>query len=147
MLHMVKLAVGIQSIEDLALRQSLQTPPVDDLDGTDPTGMPWFRTRMYPRRAAEMVDGGSIYRVISGRILCRQRITAIRPDTREDGTACALVMMAPEIIPVSPRAMRPFQGWRYLRPEDAPPDLRAHDHTGDVLPEALRNELAELCLI
>lgn len=75
---------------------------------------------MYPRRAAEICEGGSIYRVIGGRILCRQRITAIRPDTREDGTACALVVMAPEIIPVSPRAMRPFQGWRYLRPEDAP---------------------------
>ncbi|AXY21507.1 MULTISPECIES: DUF1489 family protein [Komagataeibacter] len=147
MLHMVKLAVGIQSIEDLARRQSHQTPPVDDLDGTDATGMPWFRTRMYPRRAAEIVDGGSIYRVIAGRILCRQRITAIRPDTRDDGASCALVVMDPEIIPVSPRAMRPFQGWRYLRPEDAPPDLTANGHTGDVLPEALRNELAELCLI
>ncbi|ATU73649.1 DUF1489 family protein [Komagataeibacter rhaeticus] len=147
MLHMVKLAVGIGSIEDLARRQSHQTPPVDDLDGTDPTGLPWFRTRMYPRRAAEILDGGSIYRVIGGRILCRQRITAIQPDTREDGTPCALVVMAPEIIPVSPRAMRPFQGWRYLRPEDAPPDLRASSHGGDVLPEALRNKLAELCLI
>ena len=147
MLHMVKLAVGIGSIEDLARRQSHQTPPVDDLDGTDTTGLPWFRTRMYPRRAAEILDGGSIYRVIGGRILCRQRITAIRPDTREDGTPCALVVMAPEIIPVSPRAMRPFQGWRYLRPEDAPPDLRASGNSGDVLPEALRNKLAELCLI
>ncbi|GCE81202.1 DUF1489 domain-containing protein [Komagataeibacter oboediens] len=147
MLHMVKLAVGIQSIEDLAARQSLQTPPVDDLDGTSAAGMPWFRTRMYPRRAADILDGGSIYRVIGGRILCRQRITAIQPDTREDGTPCALVVMAPDIIPVQPRAMRPFQGWRYLRPEDAPPDLLANSHTGDVLPEALRNELAELCLI
>ncbi|GBR34862.1 DUF1489 family protein [Komagataeibacter oboediens] len=147
MLHMVKLAVGIQSIEDLAARQSLQTPPVDDLDGTSATGMPWFRTRMYPRRAADILDGGSIYRVIGGRILCRQRITAIQPDTREDGTPCALVVMAPDIIPVQPRAMRPFQGWRYLRPEDAPPDLLANSHMGDVLPEALRNELAELCLI
>ncbi|ARW17798.1 DUF1489 family protein [Komagataeibacter europaeus] len=147
MLHMVKLAVGIQSIEDLAARQSLQTPPVDDLDGTSAAGMPWFRTRMYPRRAAEILDGGSIYRVIAGRILCRQRITAIQPDTREDGTPCALVVMAPDIIPVQPRAMRPFQGWRYLRPADAPPDLLANSHTGDVLPEALRNELAELCLI
>ncbi|GAN98808.1 hypothetical protein Gxy13693_011_042 [Komagataeibacter xylinus NBRC 13693] len=147
MLHMVKLAVGIQSIEDLAARQSLQTPPVDDLDGTGAAGMPWFRTRMYPRRAADILDGGSIYRVIGGRILCRQRITAIQPDTREDGTPCALVVMAPDIIPVQPRAMRPFQGWRYLRPEDAPPDLLANSHMGDVLPEALRNELAELCLI
>ncbi|BAK84799.1 DUF1489 family protein [Komagataeibacter medellinensis] len=147
MLHMVKLAVGIGSIEDLVRRQSHQTPPVDDLDGTDTAGLPWFRTRMYPRRAAEICEGGSIYRVIGGRILCRQRITAIRPDTREDGTACALVVMAPEIIPVSPRAMRPFQGWRYLRPEDAPPDLRTSSHSGDVLPKALRNELAELCLI
>ncbi|AQU88062.1 hypothetical protein B0W47_11970 [Komagataeibacter nataicola] len=147
MLHMVKLAVGVHSLEELAARQSLQIPPVDDLDGTSPSGQPWFRTRMYPRRAAEILDGGSIYRVISGRILCRQRITAITPDTREDGVACALVVMAPEIIPVSPRAMRPFQGWRYLKPADAPPDLLANSHSGDALPEALRNELAELCLI
>ncbi|WP_308720181.1 DUF1489 domain-containing protein [Komagataeibacter xylinus] len=147
MLHMVKLAVGVHSLEELAARQSLQIPPADDLDGTSASGQPWFRTRMYPRRAAEILDGGSIYRVIAGRILCRQRITAIEPDTRDDGVACARVVMAPEIIPVSPRAMRAFQGWRYLKPADAPPDLLANSHAGDILPEALRNELAELCLI
>ncbi|MBB2168505.1 DUF1489 domain-containing protein [Gluconacetobacter aggeris] len=148
MLHLVKLAVGITSLEDLAHRQRTMAEGAGDgLDGTRPSGHPWLRTRMFPRRAPEILDGGSLYRVINGLILCRQRVIEIRPDTREDGVACALVVLAPEIIPVAPRPMRPFQGWRYLSPADAPPDLSVGGGDGGTLPESLRRNLAGLCLI
>lgn len=148
MLHLVKLAVGITSLEDLAHRQRTMAEGAGDgLDGTRPSGHPWLRTRMFPRRAPEILDGGSLYRVINGLILCRQRVIEIRPDTREDGVACALVVLAPEIIPVAPRPMRPFQGWRYLSPADAPPDLPVGGGDGGTLPESLRRNLAGLCLI
>ncbi|MBV1832666.1 DUF1489 family protein [Novacetimonas pomaceti] len=148
MLHMVKLAVGVGSIAELAQRQQPNPPvPGDGLDGTAPSGQPWLRTRMYPRRAGEILEGGSLYRVIAGMIMCRQRITGIRPDTRDDGVACALITLDPLIVPVAPRSMRPFQGWRYLRAADAPPDLGHSDMNGDILPDDMRRELAALCLI
>ncbi|MBB2204443.1 DUF1489 family protein [Gluconacetobacter takamatsuzukensis] len=148
MLHLVKLAVGISSLEDLAHRQRTMAEGAGDgLDGTQPSGRPWLQTRMFPRRAPEILDGGSLYRVIGGLILCRQRVVEIRPDTREDGVACALIVLAPEIVPVAPRPMRPFQGWRYLSPADAPPDLAVGGGDGGTLPESLRRDLAGLCLI
>ncbi|WP_075595916.1 DUF1489 family protein [Novacetimonas hansenii] len=148
MLHMVKLAVGVGSLPELALRQQVEPPmPRDGLDGTTPAGQPWLRTRMFPRRAPEILEGGSLYRVIAGMVMCRQRITGIRPDTRDDGVACALITLDPLIVPVVPRSMRPFQGWRYLRAADAPADLGHFDLDGDTLPDDMRRELAALCLI
>ncbi|WP_342629162.1 DUF1489 domain-containing protein [Nguyenibacter vanlangensis] len=148
MLHLVKLAVGIASIDDLSHRQrTMMDDAGDGLDGTHADGNPWLRTRMFPRRAEEILGGGSLYRVIGGMILCRQRIVAIRPDQREDGAACALVVLDPLIVPVAPRPMRPFQGWRYLRPADAPPDLGHGGGDTAALPDTLRRDLAGLCLI
>ncbi|GBQ34895.1 DUF1489 domain-containing protein [Gluconacetobacter azotocaptans] len=148
MLHLVKLAVGISSLDDLAHRQrTMMDGAGDGLDGTRADGRPWLRTRMFPRRAEEILAGGSLYRVIGGMILCRQRVVDIRPDVREDGAACALVVLDPQIVSVAPRPMRPFQGWRYLSPADAPPDFSGPTDAGGTLPEALRRELAGLCLI
>ncbi|MBB2203080.1 DUF1489 family protein [Gluconacetobacter tumulisoli] len=148
MLHLVKLAVGITSLDDLAHRQqTMMDGAGDGLDGTRMDGRPWLRTRMFPRRAEDILAGGSLYRVIGGMILCRQRVVDIRPDVREDGAACALVVLDPSIVPVTPRPMRPFQGWRYLSPADAPADFGGTTGAGGALPEALRRELAGLCLI
>jgi hypothetical protein len=36
-------------------------------------------------------------------------------------------MLAPDLIATLPQPRRAFQGWRYLRVEDAPPDLRMAD--------------------
>jgi hypothetical protein len=140
MLHLTKLAVGVRDIEhlrELQVERSLRNPPLR------------HRTRSFPRRHQEVTDGGSMYWVISGSMLARQRIVDIIEDKRDDGTPCTGFLLAPELVPLAGRPTKPFQGWRYLRPEEAPADLvlgpRALDE--DELPPALRRELRVLCLL
>jgi hypothetical protein len=125
-LHMIKLVVGCDTVEELL-----------DWRHTHQAGEPWIlRTRQTPKRAAEMVDGGSVYRVFKGQILCRQRILAV--DTVGDGpNARCQVTLAEEVVRVVPTPRRAFQGWRYLEPKDAPHDLLA-EVFGDVPPELAR---------
>ena len=105
------------------------------------------RTRQMPKRAADIIDGGSIFWVIGGMIQCRQRVIDISPDQRADGTACNAIILDPTIVLVGCRPVRPFQGWRYLNPDAAPPDLAEGGGSDAQLPMALRLALAELCLL
>ena len=103
-------------------------------------------TRHLPRRAAELLAGGSLYWVIDGTMLVRQRITSIEPSTRADGSACAAIGLDADLAAVVGRPVRAFQGWRYLRGEDAPADLSAGSAEA-ALPHALAQRLRELCLL
>ncbi|MBS4075941.1 DUF1489 domain-containing protein [Ameyamaea chiangmaiensis] len=133
---MVKLAVGVSSIADMA-----------ELHARQPGDAIIVRTRMFPKQAEALLAGGSLFRVIAGSIQCRQRILRIDTGERDDGVACAIIALDRAIVPVLPRAMRPFQGWRYLKAADAPPDLSAMaSSTGD-LPPDLRRALGALCLL
>lgn len=140
MLHILKLAVGVRDIDDLREFQAerLRT-----------RGFLFHRTRMAPRRRDEVLDGGSIYWVISGSLLARQRILDIRDDERDDKTPCTALILDPDVVPLAGRPTRPFQGWRYLDPADAPPDLPDIGAIVgiDRLPAALRQELRTLCLL
>lgn len=141
-LHMIKLIVGCTSPE--MLREWVQIERHN--------GIAYVRTRTMPKRAKEILQhGGSIYRVMNGLILCRQPIIGFEIYTRDDGHPGTLIMVSDEVIPTQPRPMRPFQGWRYFKPEDAPPDLDGHDTLQDdgisALPPALRNQLSELGLL
>ncbi len=140
MLHVMKLAVGIRDKAHLAAFQAERA-------GANPPLR--HRTRNMPRRAAEIVEGGSIYWVVAGALVIRQRIIDIAEDCWEDGTACAGLFLDPSLVPVAGRTVKPFQGWRYLAAEDAPPDLRAGERAAgdDALPPALRRELRHLCLL
>lgn len=140
MIHLIKLTVGCSGIDALAER--MKSPRVD--------GYGVITTRTMPKRAEEVLAGGSLYRVIDGMLLCRQPIADLRSHQRPDGTTGTLILVDDAIIPVKPRAMRPFQGWRYLTPEDAPDDMTvgSADTTGLAdLPPTLRRALAGLCLI
>jgi len=132
-LHLVKLCVGIDSVEALqAWRASVSQREPE-----------WkVHTRQTPKRLTELVDGGSLYRVIKGVILCRQRI--LRVDTIGSGAAsrCEIVV-APEIVRTAPAARRPFQGWRYLEAKDAPVDLFGEEG-GEAVPPELAVQLREL---
>jgi hypothetical protein len=130
-LHMIKLVVGAATIEDLKDWRARNHGP----------GEPWIlRTRMTPKRAPEMVDGGSIYRVFKGVILCRQRILAVNT-VGEGVTARCEITLDDQIVRVAPTPRRAFQGWRYLEPKDAPPDLDLE--TFGAVPEDLARRLRE----
>lgn len=139
MLHMIKLAVGCSTVEDLqnwVMQQRYKE-------------YGFVRTRTMPKRAEEILAGGSLYRVMDGFILCRQPIKGFEPYTREDGHTGTLILVSNEVVPVQPRPMRPFQGWRYFKPEDAPPDLdQAGSENGiNLLPITLKKRLTDLGLL
>lgn len=144
-LHLLKLCVGPASIAELEARIAHHRE--DALrQGRDPA--PVHTTRMVPTRAADIVGRGSIYWVIKGTLLCRQSVAAITPFTDADGIGRCRLVLEPAVTAVSPRPCRPFQGWRYLKAEDAPADLDAGTAGGLAeMPEPLRRELASLGLI
>ena len=136
-IHMVKLSVGTESIEGLIHWQSMAR-------AQGPDGAPRHVTRMWPKRADELLDGGSLYWVIKGNIQARQRITALNEAIGQDGIRRCAIVMDPKVIRVAPARRRPFQGWRYLAAEDAPPDLRAARQGDSKLPPELTAALAEI---
>nr|USU33008.1 DUF1489 domain-containing protein [Methylobacterium sp. OTU13CASTA1] len=144
-LHLLKLCVGPASIAELEARIA-QTRADALAQARDPA--PAHITRMVPTRMSEILGGGSIYWVIKGTLACRQTIAAIAPFTGADGIGRCRLVLDPVVVPVSPRPCRPFQGWRYLKADDAPADLDAATADGLAeMPDALRRELASLGLI
>ena len=127
-LHMIKLCVGVAEVETLEQR-SLRNGGVV------------VQTKMTPKRADEMEDGGSLYWVMKGSVVGRQAILDIATVGEGPAKHC-LIRLAPEVIRTAPQARRPFQGWRYLEPKDAPPDLTTMD-AGD-LPDDLALQLREM---
>ena len=102
-----------------------------------------------PRRAEEIIDGGSMYWVVAGAVLVRQRIIGIIRDEWDDGSHCAGLLLDPALVRVAARSMKAFQGWRYLNAADAPADISAAAAGSgiDALPEAMRAALARLALV
>lgn len=134
--NILKLCVGAESVEDLEQWQQENRQRW-------PEGRAEHVTRMWPRREAEVTGGGSLYWVIKGAILCRQRILALEPRDGGDGiTRCALVLEA-QVIRTAPAPRRPFQGWRYLNPADSPPDLARAKAGEDILPPGMAEAMAE----
>ena len=125
---MIKLCVGVARVETLERRASKGE---------------WLtvHTRMTPKRAAEIEDGGSLFWVMKGSVVCRMPILDI--STRGEGKASMChIRLSPEVVRTAPQARRPFQGWRYLEAKDAPPDLSTMD-AGD-LPQDLAKQLREM---
>ncbi len=136
-INLVKLCVGIDSIEHLESYRAAQSPS---------NGAPISRhvTRMWPKRTEALLNGGSLYWVIKGQIQCRQRIERLDEVIGDDGIRRCGIVFDPQIIRTQTALKRPFQGWRYLHPEDAPPDLRQARASEDVLPDDLNRALAEI---
>lgn len=132
-LHLIKLCVGSDTVQDL----------IDWHVSQHSAGQPWvLHTRRTPKRAAELTDGGSVYRVFKGVVLCRQPILAV--DTVGDGRmARCRITLSPEVVLTAPLPRRPFQGWRYLDPKDAPDDFGPHGEAAAV-PQDLALKLREL---
>lgn len=138
-LNLIKLCVGAESVEDLEAWHRAHL-------GLWAPGRTEHVTRMWPKRETEVLAGGSLYWVIKGQVLARQRILALEPRQGADGIArCALVMDV-DIVRTEAAPRRPFQGWRYLDPKDSPRDLPRGREKDDKLPPALALALADIGL-
>ncbi len=133
-IHLIKLCVGAASFESLAEWQAARIQ-------SGAFEMPEHVTRMRPKRAAEILSGGSLYWVIQGFILARQRILAFEPREGADRIIRCAIIMDRRIIRTRAVPRRPFQGWRYLTPEAAPPDVGISVAGDDVLPREIAAQL------
>ncbi len=131
--HLKKLSVGTASIESLRLLQANRLATVGRLVHI---------TRNRPRRAEELLDGGSIYWIIKGVMTARQAIIDFVEAQRADGSPACGIVLSPEIVTVAPMRMRIFQGWRYLEVADAPIDVGTD--IDENMPSELVAELREL---
>lgn len=136
-LHLIKLSVGTEGVEDLAAWQA-------SARAKGPDGLPRHVTRMWPKREAEILDGGSIYWVIKGVLMCRQRILRLDEVTGGDGIRRCAIVLDPELIRTTQALKRPFQGWRYLPAKDVPADLPKGRADEQALPSELSAALADL---
>ncbi len=143
-LHLIKLCVGCESVRDLEdwIKRKLKEKRKR---GQKPERI--HTTRMVPKRADELIDGGSLYWVIRGEIMCRERILDVRPFIDKDGIGRCGLVLDPKVVPVEPRPYRAFQGWRYLAAKDAPRDLEKAAPGAAAMPEKMRRELRELGLM
>ncbi|QHQ37386.1 DUF1489 family protein [Algicella marina] len=140
-LNLIKLSVGTESVESLeAWHQTQRQRNAAAGHGDIIT----HTTRMWPRRDEELLAGGSIYWVIQGVVLARQPIAGLQERRGEDGIRRCAIVLEPGLIRTVPQPRRPFQGWRYLKAEDAPADLEAPQAGEDPLPHELASALAGL---
>jgi len=142
-LNLVKLCVGADSVESLQAWIDFRLEQ-KRMAGEDP--FQTHTTRMVPSRKAELLAGGSLYWVIKGKIQVRQRLIDIRPFTDEAGIKRCDLVLEPKLVQTRFQPRRPFQGWRYLKGEDAPADL-GREENAEPMPAGMRADLVELCLI
>jgi hypothetical protein len=138
-LHLIKLSVGSESLETLEAWQKERKAR---------SGRLWHRTRMMPKRADEIVaGGGSIYWVIRGVVLGRQRILGFERVIDSEGKPDTWILLDDNLVPVEPRPHRAFQGWRYLKGEEAPSDLGEGGKDLAEMPAEMLAELRNLGLL
>ena len=136
--HLKKLSVGSVSIDNLKNWQNRALKQGRHII---------HPTRNWPKRADDLLDGGSMFWIIKGQMVVRQPIADLIEVKREDGRPACGIVLHPELIPVWPRRARIFQGWRYLEVENAPTDLPAGAAAEEEPPPEMAAELRELGLI
>jgi hypothetical protein len=138
-LNLIKLAVGADDIESVARWQKQYRLP---------NGNARMRTRMMPKRIDELLDGGSLYWVIKRAIQVRQSIIAVHEERDENGKSQCIVELDPKLVETEPYPFRPFQGWRYLKLDATPPDIKSGSaYIDPEMPKEMRIELRRLGLI
>ena len=135
MVHLIKLAVGCDGIDALKAFQAARLAAF---------GHVFHLTRSVPKRADELTEGGSIYWVVKGAIIARQRVLEVQSVQDDEGKPRCCLILDPMVVEVEARAMKPFQGWRYLEPDTAPRDRRAGEAE---MPPEMAAELRELGLL
>jgi hypothetical protein len=143
-LHLIKLAVGADSLADL--REWMAERMADAKRRRVPLRHAHI-TRMAPKRTEQVLDGGSLYWVVKGMISARQPILGLEPFVDADGIGRCKIWLGETVVAVAPRPMRAFQGWRYYQAKDAPPDIDEAQPGFAAMPEGMRRELASLGLL
>ena len=143
-LHLIKLCVGADSIDDL--REWVSERALTAIAaGLEPHSI--HTTRMVPKRVDELLDGGSLYWVIKGQVQARQTLLDLKTFTDGEGISRCQLILGPEVIETAVQPKRPFQGWRYLTADDAPRDVSSLGAGVAEMPTDLRRELEELGLL
>jgi hypothetical protein len=138
-LHLLKMCVGITDVDHL---KSVQRARWGE------AGPYRHRTRNFPKRADEILYGGSMYWIIKGQIRVRQPIIALDAELDAEGRRFCIIRMKPEHIETLLVPQRPMQGWRYLAAEDAPPDrLSGLAEDAGEMPFEMARELRSLGLL
>src|SRR4029078_1012436 len=111
-LHLIKLSVGTDSIEDLEDWIKVKLAEQKKRGVKKPERI--HTTPMVPKRAEDILGGGSIYWVSRGEILCRERILDIRPFVDKDGVGRCRLVLDPKCVTGRTRPYAAFSGWLYL---------------------------------
>lgn len=143
-LHLIKLCVGVDSIRELdewirqrTAEKKKKKQPLEYI----------HTTRMMPTQKDALLDGGSLYWVIKGVISCRQKLIDLRPFADKEGIRRCRIVLNPRLVPVVPKPRSAFQGWRYLRADEAPADLAKGAKGAAAMSEEMRRQLHELGLL
>ncbi len=139
-LNLIKLSVGSESVDTLIDWQETRRAQSED-------GLARHVTRMWPKRADEVLAGGSIFWVIQGFVQCRQRVLRFDEVIGSDGIRRCAFVLDPEIVRTRTAKKRPFQGWRYLNASDSPADLPKARGQDDALPPSLSAALADIGVV
>ncbi len=139
-MHLLKLSVGTESVDSLIRWQATRQAQTTE-------GLPCHVTRMWPKRESEVLAGGSIFWVIQGHIQCRQRVLRFDEVIGGDSIRRCAFVLDPVLVRTTVAKRRPFQGWRYLNPSDAPADLPQTRNDDDTLPDDLSAALADIGVI
>ena len=144
-INLMRPCVGIGSPEELYDFQKSHRIERDK-DGTPYT---FFTTRNTPKRAEELINGGSVFWITKSAMRMRQSIINVETLLDEDGKKFCKISTDPEIMLVVPKSQKAFQGWRYLPAEKSPNDLHPLDphHAQNQPDEKMAKELAELGLL
>ncbi|MBS8227305.1 DUF1489 family protein [Vannielia litorea] len=139
-IHLVKLCVGVDTLEQLEAWRAKRRRETGEAETR-------HVTRMWPKQEAVLLNGGSLYWVIKGVIQARQEVLRLDEVEGGDGIRRCGIVLAPELVRVAPAVRRPFQGWRYLKPEDAPSDLPQRREGDPDMPPELVAKLAEIGIL
>jgi hypothetical protein len=138
--HLLRMAVGVDDIAHLRRVQKARRAASAD-------GALYTYTRNTPRRADELIDGGSIYWIVKGFIRVRQRVVGVERHTDDEGRGYCMISIEPKLVPTVLQARRPQQGWRYLDPAEAPDDRPSGPAAADDMPPEMAAELRDLGLL
>ncbi|NRA87056.1 MAG: DUF1489 domain-containing protein [Rhizobiales bacterium] len=144
MINLIKLSVGTESIHSLLEWQQMRRAQNFIDFGV---AEHWHITRMSPKRRDELLNGGSIYWVFKGLIQARQKILRLDEVIGDDGIKRCKIILDKKLCATATWPKRPFQGWRYLKPTDSPPDVTMPSQSDEHLPNELRDALFELGLL